>query len=389
METPTSTVRLEFDAERNRLGDDKELRDSLSVAVHAGRNLFVASDETTTIERLTTDDGGQTFRHHATYALADFIKLPGKDDEEIDIEGLAADGGYLWLVGSHSRKRKKPKTDSPDVEKQIERLSTPRIETEGNRYTLARIPLARGQDGGDYELSKFKQDFGGARASLTAAQLPGRKDGNTLTDALRDDEHLGMFLPVPGKDNGFDIEGLAVAGNRVFLGLRGPVLRGWAVVLEIRVEQDDADASRLELKKLASGQPYRKHFLQLGGLGIRELCLHGQDLIVMAGPTMELDGITSVFLWPNALDANSNSLVSDKQLLKLFDLPFPILEDEENAGRDHAEGLTLFPSDNNPAALLIVYDAPAKRRRRGAGAVEADIFELTAEMLHDENQNGD
>ena len=31
---------------------------------------------------------------------------------------------------------------------------------------------------------------------------------------------------IPSNDNGFDVEGLAVSGNRVFLGLRGPVLAG-------------------------------------------------------------------------------------------------------------------------------------------------------------------
>ena len=59
--------------------------------------------------------------------------------------------------------------------------------------------------------------------------------GNDLTEALRGDEHLGSFLAIPGKDNGFDIEGLAVAGERLFIGLRGPVLRGWAVILEVEL----------------------------------------------------------------------------------------------------------------------------------------------------------
>ena len=41
--------------------------------------------------------------------------------------------------------------------------------------------------------------------------------------------------PIPGKDNGIDCEGLAVAGDRVFIGLRGPVLRGWAMIIELQV----------------------------------------------------------------------------------------------------------------------------------------------------------
>jgi hypothetical protein len=42
---------------------------------------------------------------------------------------------YLWLVGSHSTKRKKTKGKDPD--KDIEILA--QIETEVNRYLLARI----------------------------------------------------------------------------------------------------------------------------------------------------------------------------------------------------------------------------------------------------------
>ena len=80
---------------------------------------------------------------------------------------------------------------------------------------------------------------------LTAARLQGDARANQLTKALRNDPHVGRFVPrvlknddidgIPSKDNGFDVEGLAVSGDRVFLGLRGPVLRGWAMVVELRV----------------------------------------------------------------------------------------------------------------------------------------------------------
>ncbi|MGH9901392.1 MAG: DUF3616 domain-containing protein, partial [Pyrinomonadaceae bacterium] len=189
MTQPSSSVVLKFDPERNRLGDGKELREGLSVAARVGRNLFVASDETATVERLTTEDE-RVFTHHATFALADFIDLPGGDAEEVDLEGLSYHDGYLWLVGSHSVKRKKPKDDSGDDAKNIERLA--RVEREGNRYTLARIPLVE-TEGGDYELFKARQNYSGAAGPLTAAQLPGTARGNALTDALREDEHLAPF----------------------------------------------------------------------------------------------------------------------------------------------------------------------------------------------------
>ena len=63
-------------------------------------------------------------------------------------------------------------------------------------------------------------------------------------EALRQDPHLGPFLrtshgeadgkharaPLASKENGFDIEGLAAFDRRLILGLRGPVLRGWAML---------------------------------------------------------------------------------------------------------------------------------------------------------------
>jgi hypothetical protein len=63
------------------------------------------------------------------------------------------------------------------------------------------------------------------------------------------------------------VEGLTVAGERLFLGLRGPVLRGWAVVLEVE-PAETGDPSLLKLKKIGpDGRRYRKHFLDLAGWG--------------------------------------------------------------------------------------------------------------------------
>ncbi len=78
------------------------------------------------------------------------------------------------------------------------------------------------------------------------AKGPGRPAGigseggdaqtNLLTRALVDDPHFGPCMAIPGKDNGLDIEGLAVDGRWLLLGLRGPLLRGWSALLEIAKE---------------------------------------------------------------------------------------------------------------------------------------------------------
>jgi hypothetical protein len=217
----------------------------------------------------------------------------------------ASTTGYLWLVGSHSLKRKKPKREDP-VERNFKRLAT--VSSDGNRFLPARIPLV--ERDATYMLEKEVEQDGKTR---TAARLHGGDQGNDLTEALAQDEHLHSLLAIPGKDNGFDIKGLAVAGERVFIGLRGPVLRGWAVMLEVELKEEHDDPSTLKLRPIGpDDRPYRKHFLQLGGLGIRDLCVYDHDLLILAGPTMDLDGPVTVFRWLGGAQPNGESLVFDK-----------------------------------------------------------------------------
>ncbi|MBD2104686.1 DUF3616 domain-containing protein [Leptolyngbya sp. FACHB-261] len=367
MQTTTSAhqVLLKFDHQF------EALRDNLSVAtLTPDGHLWLASDETASLERLSPT-AANTFAEHQRFALSEFLELPGRPNKknpqpaEVDIEGLAFADHYLWLVGSHSSKRCKPKPDKSDPEN-IQRLA--KVKTDGNRYLLARIPLVEG------ELHRTCPHPNHPKQVLCAAQLEGTYQSNCLLDALRKDIHLGPFLSIPSKDNGFDIEGLAVIGNQVFIGLRGPVLRGWAVILELQVK--DAGPSALKLKKIGeAGQPYKKHFVDLNGLGIRELCLDGSDLLILAGPTMALDGPVKIFRLPCPAQLTAQSL---SRPTELFQVP-------HGQSTDHAEGITLCPrslcSDSGAAdaarSILVVYDAPADSRKEQPGAVLADVFELS------------
>lgn len=357
--------------------NQKDLTGALSAAVFVGDQLWVASDELTSVERLSTDDG-LTFGDHESFPLETLITLPalGTDfDQEIDIEGMDYDGSYLWLVGSHSFKRKKAESKKPeehnDPAKMIAKLA--KVDKEGNRFILARVPLVTGDDGRQV-LAREGKDAEGRL--LKAAQLPGDVQSNALSKALeagdggdKGDPHLTKFLKVPGKDNGLDIEGLAVAGDRVFLGLRGPVLRGWAVVLEISV--GDGDDGTLSLKGIGpNGRPYRKHFLELEGLGVRDLCVDGGDLLVLAGPSMNLDGPVAVYRWGGALSASAESLVRRDKLARILEVP-------NGEGTDHAEGMTFIPGVERPKQMLVVYDSPSDERREGSDGVRADVFDVT------------
>jgi hypothetical protein len=355
-----------------------DLTSSLSAAVFVSDELWVAADELTSVERLSTDDG-LTFGGHASFALKDFIRLPalGTDfDQEVDIEGMDYDGSYLWLVGSHSFKRKKAESKKPedhnDPAKMIAKLA--RVDKEGNRFILARRPLVAGDDGLKVPAREGADADG---RPLKAAQLPGDVQSNALTKALevgdggdKGDPHLSKFLKVPGKDNGLDIEGLAVRDDRIFLGLRGPVLRGWAVVLEISVEAGDDGA--LSLKGIGpGGRPYKKHFLELEGMGVRDLCVDGKDILVLAGPSMNLDGPVGVYRWGGALTASAESLVRRDSLTRVLAIP-------HGDGTDHAEGFTFVPGEGRPRQVLVVYDSPGDHRREGKDGVRAEVFDVPA-----------
>ena len=370
----TSVVLLEFHPERDDLGKGKELRDGLSVAVQVGDTLWVANDETISLERLSLVEGGNTGnyrygRHHKQFSLHDYLRLPvppprdPAELEEADVEGLVYEDGYLWLVGSHSLKRKKPKPQD-GAEKAQKQLA--QVSSDGNRYLLARIPIV--ERNGTYTLAKEDTQNGKKR---TAAQLRGGDQGNDLTETLRGDEHLGSFLAIPGKDNGFDIEGLAVAGERLFVGLRGPVLRGWSVILEVALEEGYDQPSTLRLKAIGPhDRLYRKHFLYLGGLGIRDLCAQGSDLLILAGPTMDLDGPVAVFRWPGGAEPEGETVVPASELERVLDVPY-------GQGVDHAEGMTLFSPDGGKArSLLVVYDSASESRQLGESTVAADVFLL-------------
>jgi hypothetical protein len=370
----TSSVFLEFHPQRNDLWKDKALRDGLSAVVQIGHTLWVTNDETLSLERLSLSAGGHTGhdsygRHHTQFSLHDYLRLPvppppdPADLDEADVEGLAYADGYLWLVGSHSLKRTKPKPQE-GTEKAQQQLA--QVRRDGNRYLLARIPVV--DRDGTYTLATVATQHGKTR---TAAQLRGNDQGNDLTQALREDEHLGAFLTIPGKDNGFDIEGVAVVGERLFLGLRGPVLRGWAVILEVALQEEHAQPSTLRLQALGPHERlYRKHFLHLGGLGIRDLCAQGADLLILAGPTMDLDGPVTIFRWPGGTEAHGEQVVPASAVERVREVPY-------SQGVDHAEGMTLFAPDGGPAsALLVVYDTASASRQWGESTVTADVFPL-------------
>lgn len=350
-----SRVLLQFNSDSTDL-----LHDISAAALTPDGSLWLGSDELRTLERLSPIEP-MIYGHHQSFALKELIDLFNQEDE-IDIEGMDWSEPYLWITGSHSTKRHKPK--GKKAKKDIQRLSE--IEVEPNRYLLARVPIFSGEP---FKTCSHPEH---TDQKLTAACLQKTEQGNVLTEALKDDPHLGRYVEyrLPSKENGLDIEGLAVKGDRVFLGLRGPVLRGWAIILELALTE--AEPGVLALRNLdKSDQPYRKHFFDLQGLGIRELCFQDEDLLILAGPTMDLEGAMQIYRWHDVLDCEEETLIDQesKYLEQLFTLPFTL-------GGDQAEGLTLFSCLGQRQNLLVVYDSPCPERQVSDTEMLVDVFRL-------------
>jgi hypothetical protein len=270
----------------------------------------------------------------------------------MDVEGLAADDGWLWIVGSHSRTRRKPKKGAPFDAKAEGELAG--LKDNPNRFFIGRVPLSR--------LNKGGERFGIAghsapkRKRCKAGVLAMKAKGNALAKQLRQDPHLAPFMSIPAKENGLDIEGIAVKDGHVAVGLRGPVINGWACLLEFQLAEGKAGALTLD-------GGYTKRWFELDGLGIRDLKRDGDDLLLLAGPSMALDGPSPVYRWRD-WRAETERVVKPERVLLL---PY-------GYKCDHAEAITPWPLESG-RGLLIVNDSPA-RSRLDRQTIVADIFEL-------------
>jgi len=350
-----SRVRLRYGSLGSRAADPAQrLIRNISTIAQSGLHLWLASDEGSTVERLSWN--GRAFTGLESFDLADYFSLPdGKS--EIDVEAISIDGHHLWIAGSHSVARQAPKPTAPALRKDPARrdsLATLAIvKRRPRRYLIGKLTLSNG--GG----SILRPVMGAAPC------VKFDRTGNSLTKSLRGDPHLAPFLDLPDKENGLDIEGLAAGRGKLFLGLRGPVIRGYAIILEIAPREKNG---RLQLAKLgAEGRRYRKHFLDLGGLGIRDLTVDGDDLVMIAGPTMNLREPWSVMRWRHAFAARREGIVEARAVSSVMPM------DPKDGARP--EGILRFRHPKNGRrGWLVVYDNPSPARIDRKGSYDADFF---------------
>jgi hypothetical protein len=145
---------------------------------------------------------------------------------------------------------------------------------------------------------------------------------------------------------------MVVFGDRILFGLRGPVIGGSAVVVEVLVRYG------LQINNRA----FRLHFLDLEGLGVRDLAHAGDSLLVLAGPVNSAEGPFRIYPWtPIRTD-------------RVQQPSKPILADWMHDG-ERPEGVCQLER-NGQSGILILYDNPDPQKRIEDNCYIADWFRL-------------
>jgi hypothetical protein len=210
------------------------------------------------------------------------VELPSpKSKVEVDIEAVTTTGDRVFLVGSASLKRKKPK-DGDHSGKRLEEI----------------VPASG--TGADYSNYVYELRANAENGGLPEFELVGARDVRELLLRL---PLIATFKDVPSKDNGLDVEGAVASGGYFYFGLRGPVLRGRALVVRMRPDFSEPETYTLDLR----------------GLGVRALTADGatgKGLYVLAGPTLpgdehfELYRFTAADKSPGDVRTNDVTLVT-------------------------------------------------------------------------------
>lgn len=232
------------------------------------RRCLVIDDELQAAQVVTLRDG-----HIEPGALIPLIgDMFDGDPVELDGEGVAFDGRYFYVIGSHGR----PRHDRGHGDAAHDQA---RIEAR----LVASSRLVR-------------LTYGAARGTISTD--PDAPPSTALAQLIAQQPALAPFKDRALEDGGITIEGVAVLHGRLFAGFRGPLLKDdrgddQAVILSAALghffDGAEADATL--------------HRLKLGpGRGVRDLAAYDNGLLVLAGPVQSNNDSYSIYWWDGASD---------------------------------------------------------------------------------------
>ena len=230
---------------------------------------------------------------------------------EMDIEGLAVEGKYIYVVGSHSSKRKKVNEDKKS-KKNREHFHADNIEDERNRDWLYRLRI----DSQGNEV---------AREQIT------------LREIIKRDAVLKTFSNIPSKENGVDIEGLAVKDEWLYIGFRGPVFRENYVPV-MKLQFDDPKGT------------YDLLYIELGGRGIRGMTSVSDGYLIVAGPVGDGPASYQLYHW------DGKDVIPGKDLETADIGKTRLLGDIIPPKNGKSEGVVVIDEEDTLYHLIIVYD---------------------------------
>jgi hypothetical protein len=263
--------------------------------------LIVAGDEDDRLQVLQ--------RRNDHYEVLPGREVPLNDaGQEADIEGIACEGDTIYVVGSHSCKRPKPKASASREE------------------NLGRLEIVEPPSPFRSLLVRFRVSAEGEHAALEAT---------TLRAVIAGTKVLEPFTHIPCKENGVDIEGLAVRGGLLHVGFRGPVFQhGFVPVLTCSFASPVTAAEAL--------------YLNLGGRGIRDLERVDGGFLVLAGPVSDVPASFQLYFWDGADCLPGLRDRGEGRLLLLGEVPTP-----EGA---KAEGLAVERESDGHYTVLVLFD---------------------------------
>lgn len=264
-------------------------RDVSAIGV-VGEFLVLGSDESSKVNVFRRE--GPRYRLLREIAL----DRPGT---EIDIEGIATEGDLVYVIASHSRIRSRRRSRSPGAvvhDPARDRIFRFRLDSQGN---------------------------------------PGPIETRTLRTILDSDPVLAPYCRLPGKENGVDVEGLAVRNGTLYVGFRGPVLPSGKVPVLMCTFDDPKQSARLVQ-------------VDLKGRGIRDLTRVESGFLILAGPGSSGRGSFQLYRWDGEDGSVKEPLSPSRgQVRWLIDLP-------DQPGKP--EGIALTKETASEWELLVVRD---------------------------------
>ena len=199
----------------------------------------------------------------------EFIRLTsamhGGDPLELDAEGVAYEDGNFYVTGSHGRPRH---SDNPEKDK------------ESNAKAAATRQI-------------FRIALAASAVDMTTGRLvalPAITPSSALTGILQSQPEIAPSYDRALADGGLTIEGIAVRDQRLYVGMRSPVIGTDAAVLSVATSAVFGGAPA----------PSTLHRLALGtdtagqARGVRDLARYRNGFLVLAGPVQDPPDNTAI-----------------------------------------------------------------------------------------------